>query len=92
MKKIVLLVGVLFACSVVRAQVEVSELFIPSAPGFILADKAPASIEKTHYSQSIWCKSPQPVGRRGCGSNTILVYEQATIHLRRMDKEKGNAR
>ena len=46
MKKIVLLVGVLFACSVVRAQVEVSELFIPSAPGFILADKAPASIEK----------------------------------------------
>jgi len=28
------------------AQVEVSDLFIPSAPGLVLADKAPASVEK----------------------------------------------
>ena len=46
MKKIIFLLGVIITGTYVRAQVEVSELFIPSAPGLILADKAPASVEK----------------------------------------------
>ena len=47
MKKIFVLLVIVVALSMgARAQVEVSELFIPSAPGFILADKGPASVEK----------------------------------------------
>ena len=46
MKKIIFILGAVVIGNYLRAQVEVSELFIPSAPGLILADKAPASVEK----------------------------------------------